>query len=223
MTWEELERATQQILDDAGEEFTGLPWIRTLCESAELFATVTRGFPEITTGMFLDPQYTFYRMHDPTQSTGYPLTSLVDMIAPLRITIAKTVLERTTLSSVCLANPRWTLTYGTPTNWFFIGATLLAFYPIPFQAMVADVTYVRVPPWDQLGTSSPYIARPWHPLLPRYAAAIALASEGNLVQAQAEFSAFVTGLGIPDPKFKPAAKQRGVTQVDAQTKVGTVE
>ena len=223
MTWEELEKAAYQLLDDTGQEFTGQPWVRTLLESAELFATIHRGFPEITNPLLLDPQRVFYRMHNPALNTGYPYTSFIDIIAPLRVTIAKTVLERTTLSSVCIANREWAQTYGTPESWFFIGGTILVVYPLPFQAMVADVTYIRVPPWEQLATSEPYLARPLHSVLPRYVAALEFGVQGDMAKAQAEFDAFVNGLGIRDPKFLPGGKQRGVTPVEQQVKSSPVD
>lgn len=174
--------------------------ILPLVQHAEQFLGMARGLTEKTITLPLSYNQPHYLIQ----------TIASDFIFPLRVTILRKQLFPTTLSRITDRDPRWTASVGTPTLYFMIGATALAFYPTsPSSTLTASVTYAARPP---VTGAQPYMVGPeWHEALMHYVSALLLAKEQKYPMADQQMQLFLTKIGLPrDPRFAPA-ETRGPT------------
>ena len=188
------------ILKNVGEPegiFHTAANILPLVQHAELFLGIARGLTEKTVSLSLPYNQPHYEIH----------LFASDFVVPLRVTILRKQLVPTTLSRVTDRDPRWTASVGTPTHYFMIGATQLAFYPTaPATSLVAQVTYAALPPVAS-DPQSYLVGTEWHEALVHYGAAILLAKEQKYADAALQFQLFLTKSGLPrDQRFVSEVK-----------------
>jgi len=199
MTPTEIQTA---ILENVGEPegiFHTVANILPLVQHGELLLGIARGLTEKTISLPLVYNQPDYLIH----------ATAADFVVPLRVTILRKQLFPTTLSRVTDRDLRWTASVGTPTHYFLIGATRLAFYPTaPSSTLTASVTYAALPPQVN-GVQSYLVGSEWHEALVHYGAALLLAKEQKYEPAAQQLNLFLTKGGLPRDTRMTGTEVRG--------------
>lgn len=183
------------VLHNVGEPealFHTRETVMAYAQHGEQLLGMLRAITEKTIALPLVYNQALYAIHTPAP----------DFIFPLRVTILKKQVYRTTFSRVVDRDPQWARRVGRPEQYFMVGSTHIGFYPTsPSSTLNAMVTYIAQPavPTD---AGSFFTGSEWHEAMVHYAAAILLAKEQKYEAATEHMQHFFTKAGIErDPRF----------------------
>lgn len=211
--WTDLVTTVQREVNDTAGTFSTSTSVRRALEWGEALLSLQRGLYEWTEPMALTAGQPLYTVHasTPTPALQPPLPLF---ILPLRITLKKVPLRRTTLASLSRTKARWWAERETPESFFMVGGTLLGFSPVPESEMTVVVTFLSYPPTTTttpppaVGTS-PAVADEWHTALQQFAEAIELGRQGEIAKATEKLQQFVQSVGIKrDVRFAAGSSSK---------------
>jgi hypothetical protein len=204
LDWDILIARTQRLIDDEDGWFHTEAQVRKFLEHAELFVTVFRALGEETGDLSLTSGTATYKIHD----------TFADFIAPLRVTISNVALRESHISQLQALDSQWYSTTGAPQFYYMIGGKLLGFYPVPNGSLTATITRLKVPDGSVDKYAYPSVDPVWQNILPLYAAALALISEGKISdRVQGMMQQFMDAVGLKrDRRFMPGAAQKEVAK-----------